>query len=93
MIAAVERRFQAPEGAAPACMALREWQRLYRQADHTGGRFWAWTCFFTPVRSPQSNGMAEVLVKALKRDYVSTAIFAGAGTILALLTRMDLRSL
>ena len=25
----------------------------------------------TPVRSPESNGMAEAFVKTLKRDYVS----------------------
>ena len=27
---------------------------------------------FTPVRSPQSNGISEAFVHTLKRDYVST---------------------
>jgi putative transposase len=27
----------------------------------------------TPVRSPQSNGMAEAFVKTIKRDYVSVS--------------------
>ncbi len=40
---------------------------------------------FTPVRSPQSNGMSEAFVKTLKRDYASTAILPDADTILALL--------
>lgn len=42
---------------------------------------------FTPVRSPQSNGMSEAFVKTLKRDYASTAILPDADTILALLPR------
>ena len=40
---------------------------------------------FTPVRSPQSNGMSEAFVKTLKRDYASTVILPDAETILALL--------
>jgi putative transposase len=38
---------------------------------------------FTPVRSPQSNGMAESFVKTLQRDYVRVAILPDATTILA----------
>jgi putative transposase len=29
----------------------------------------------TPVRSPESNGMAEAFVKTFKRDYVSVTPF------------------
>ncbi len=40
---------------------------------------------FTPVRSPQSNGMSEAFVKTLKRDYASTVILPDADTVMALL--------
>jgi putative transposase len=37
----------------------------------------------TPVRSPQSNGMAEAFVKTFKRDYVSVNPVPDAQTVLA----------
>ncbi|MBP2568548.1 transposase InsO family protein [Agrobacterium tumefaciens] len=37
----------------------------------------------TPVQSPQSNGMAEVFVKAFKRDYVSVNPTPDAETVMA----------
>src|SRR3954449_3902753 len=43
------------------------------------------TLLFTPVRSPESNGMSEAFVKTLKRDYASISILPDAATILALL--------
>ncbi|MBB3938325.1 Transposase InsO and inactivated derivatives [Aureimonas phyllosphaerae] len=43
------------------------------------------TLLFTPVRSPQSNGMSEAFVKTLKRDYARVTILPDADTILALL--------
>jgi putative transposase len=33
---------------------------------------------FTPVESPESNGMAEAFVKTLKRDYVRVSPIANA---------------
>lgn len=39
----------------------------------------------TPVRSPQSNGIAEAFVKTLKRDYARSAILADAETVMRLL--------
>lgn len=38
---------------------------------------------FTPVRSPESNGMSESFVKTLKRDYARLTILPDAETILA----------
>ena len=38
---------------------------------------------FTPVESPESNGMAETFVKTFKRDYVRVAALPDAGTALA----------
>ena len=40
---------------------------------------------FTPVRSPESNGMAEAFVKTLKRDYARNSILTEAQTVLGLL--------
>ena len=40
---------------------------------------------FTPVRSPQSNGMSEAFVKTLKRDYVQVTPLPDAQTVLGLI--------
>ncbi|MDX1103915.1 transposase, partial [Sinorhizobium medicae] len=37
----------------------------------------------TPVRSPQSNGMAEAFVKTFKRDYVAVNPTPDAETVMA----------
>lgn len=37
----------------------------------------------TPVRSPQTNGMAEAFVKTFKRDYVSVNSILDAKTVIA----------
>lgn len=42
---------------------------------------------FTPIRSPESNGVAEAFVKTLKRDYARNVILADADTVLALLPK------
>lgn len=39
---------------------------------------------FTPVESPESNGMAEAFVKTFKRDYVRVALIPDAAAALAL---------
>ncbi|RYG89393.1 MAG: hypothetical protein EON58_19410, partial [Alphaproteobacteria bacterium] len=72
MIAAVERRFQA----------LRVPHRLEWLSDNGSAYIAKQTAqvaaalgidlLFTPLRSPQSNGMSESFVKTLKRDYAST---------------------
>ena len=36
---------------------------------------------FTPVRSPQSNGISEAFVKTLKRDYVQVTPLPDARTV------------
>ena len=40
---------------------------------------------FTPVESPQSNGMAEAFVKTFKRDYVRVSPIPNAAAALALI--------
>ena len=42
---------------------------------------------FTPVRSPQSNGMSEAFVKTFKRDYVYIHDRPDARTVLSQLSR------
>ena len=42
---------------------------------------------FTPVRSPESNGIAEAFVKTFKRDYVRLSARPGATAVLAELDR------
>ncbi len=40
---------------------------------------------FTPVKSPQSNGISEALVNTLKRDYVNVTPLPNATTVLGLI--------
>jgi len=40
---------------------------------------------FTPVRSPESNGISESFVKTLRRDYVQHHILTDAETVMGLL--------
>ena len=40
---------------------------------------------FTPIRSPESNGMSESFVKTLKRDYARLNVLTDADAILAML--------
>jgi putative transposase len=40
---------------------------------------------FTPVRSPESNGIADAFVKTFKRDYAQLSILSDAETVIALL--------
>lgn len=40
---------------------------------------------FTPVRSPQSNGMSEAFVKTLKRDHVEVTPLPDAEAVLGLI--------
>jgi putative transposase len=85
MIACVERRFRSGRVPHPV-----EWlsdngsayiARETRQIATALGLRLA----FTPVRSPESNGISEAFVKTLKRDYARVSILTDAATTLALL--------
>ena len=83
MIAAVERRFGTPK--APHRI---EWLSdngsayIAKPTAETAAAL-GLTLLFTPVRSPESNGMSESFVKTLKRDYARVTILPDAATILA----------
>jgi transposase InsO family protein len=85
MLEAVEKRFtatRAPHGIEHlsdngSAYTARE-TRLFAQALNL-------TPCFTPVASPQSNGMSEAFVKTLKRDYIRIAALPDAETALRLI--------
>ena len=85
MITSVERRFGSTRTSHRV-----EWLSdngsayIARQTAQTAAAL-GLTLLFTPVRSPQSNGMSESFVKTLKRDYASTHILPDTDTILVLL--------
>jgi transposase InsO family protein len=85
MITSVERRFESTRTSHRV-----EWLSdngsayIARQTAQTAAAL-GLTLLFTPVRSPQSNGMSESFVKTLKRDYASIHILPDTDTILTLL--------
>lgn len=50
------------------------WQCLYRQGDGDQATALGLRLTFTPVHSPERNGMSEALVKTLKRDHARNVI-------------------
>ena len=85
MVAAVERRFGTTK-VPHAVEWLSDNGSAYIAKDTADtARALGLTMLFTPVRSPESNGMSEAFVKTLKRDYASVSILPDAATILALL--------
>ncbi len=85
MVTAVERRFGTIK-VPHAVEWLSDNGSAYIARDTADtARALGLTLLFTPVRSPQSNGMSEAFVKTLKRDYARVTILPDADTILALL--------
>ncbi|MGA7346225.1 MAG: IS3 family transposase [Pseudolabrys sp.] len=85
MVACVERRFGISKAAHPV-----EWLSdngsayIAKDTLDTATALGLKLCF-TPVRSPESNGIAEAFVKTFKRDYARLSILPDAETIIALL--------
>ncbi len=85
MLEAVEKRFHATR-APHAIEHLSDNGSAYTARDT---RLFAQalnlTPCFTPVASPQSNGMSEAFVKTLKRDYIRISALPDAETALRLI--------
>ena len=85
MVAAVERRFGTTK-TPHSVEWLSDNGSAYIAAETANtARALGLALLFTPVRSPESNGLSEAFVKTLKRDYASVSILPDADTILALL--------
>ena len=85
MLAAVERRF-GTERVPHAIEHLSDNGSCYtvRDTRDFATALGLVPCF-TPVRSPESNGMSESFVKTLKRDYVRVTPLPNAATVLGLI--------
>ncbi len=85
MLEAVEKRFRATR-APNAIEHLSDNGSAYTARDT---RIFAQALnlipCFTPVASPQSDGMSEALVKTLKRDYIRISVLPDAETALRLI--------
>ena len=85
MVACVERRFGATRTSHPV-----EWLSdngsayIAKETAHTATAL-GLRLAFTPVRSPESNGISEAFAKTLKRDYARLAILPDAETVIRLL--------
>ena len=85
MLEAVERRFGTYR--APAVIDMLSdngWPYIARDTQIFFRQLGLKPCF-TPVRSPQSNGISEAFVKTLKRDYVQVTPPPDARTVLELI--------
>lgn len=86
MLEAVERRFSALHTPHPiewlsdngSCYTAKDTRNFATALNLK-------SCF-TPVRSPESNGMSEAFVKTFKRDYVKTTPLPDAETALRLIS-------
>ena len=85
MLEAVEARFDGLRATIPVEMLSDNGSAYTARETRTFARQLGLTPCFTPVRSPQSNGVAEAFVHTLKRDYVRVSPLTDAKTALTLL--------
>jgi putative transposase len=85
MIAAVERRFKRTCTPHPVDWLSDNGSAYIAKDTADIARALGLTLLFTPVRSPESNGISESFVKTLKRDYARLNILHDADAILAML--------
>jgi putative transposase len=85
MVACVEKRFCSLETPHPVqWLSDNGSAYIARDTRNTASALGLRLCF-TPVRSPQSNGIAEAFVKTFRRDYLQLSILPDPETVLRLL--------
>lgn len=85
LLEAVERRFSALRAPSVIEILTDNGSPYIAKETQVFARQLGLKPCFTPVRSPQSNGMSEAFVKTLKRDYVQVTPLPDAETVLGLI--------
>jgi putative transposase len=85
MLAAVERRFAATKTPHSVEWLSDNGSAYIAKDTADTARALGLLMLFTPIRSPESNGMSESFVKTLKRDYACINVLPDANAILAML--------
>ncbi|TVS18526.1 MAG: IS3 family transposase, partial [Planctomycetaceae bacterium] len=85
MLEAVERRFGAYRAPSVIEMLSDNGSPYIAKDTQIFARQLGLKPCFTPVQSPQSNGISEAFVKTLKRDYVQVTPLPDAQTVLGLI--------
>ena len=85
MLEAVERRFNSYRAPTVIEMLTDNGSPYIARETQIFARQIGLKPCFTPVRSPQSNGISEAFVKTLKRDYVEITPLPEAQTVLGLI--------
>jgi len=85
MLEAVERRFSALRAPSVIEVLTDNGSPYIAKDTQIFARQLGLKPCFTPVRSPQSNGMSEAFVKTLKRDYVQVTPLPDAQNVLGLI--------
>jgi putative transposase len=87
MLEAVETRFGACQASAQVEMLTDNGSPYTARETRIFARQLGLKPCFTPVKSPQSNGISEAFVHTLKRDYVHVSALPDAATALGLIGR------
>ena len=85
MLDAVERRFGAYRAPSVIEMLSDNGSPYIAKDTQIFARQLGLKPCFTPIQSPQSNGISEALVKPMKRDYVQVTPLPDAQTVLGLI--------
>lgn len=85
MVACVERRFGSTKTPRPVEWLSDNGSAYIAKETAQIATALGLHLAFTPVRSPESNGISEAFVKTLKRDYARVTLLPDALTVLGLL--------